>query len=61
MNVTLGEIKDNLLHKWWFNKQNKSVFEKILWVPVKMSEQLPFPFNKYFIKIIDQLGLLLFR
>ena len=61
MNVTLREIKDNLLHKWWFDRHNRSVFEKILWVPVKICNHLPFPFNKYFIKIIDRIGLLIFR
>lgn len=61
MNTTLWKIKSNLLDKWWFDQQNKSIFENIIWLPLTISDKLPFPLSKYFIKLIDNLGLVFFR
>ena len=61
MNTILEKIKSNLLDKWWFDQQNKSIFEEILWLPLKISELLPFPLSKYYIKLVDNLGLVFFR
>lgn len=55
------KIKKNLNSKWWYHQKETSIFEKLLLITARISEQLPSFLQKRFIQTIDTLGLWFFR
>jgi hypothetical protein len=57
----IRKIQDTPKVKWWYHQKGTNLIEKLLLLTVNISDHLPQSFKKIFIKIIDIIGLLVFR